>query len=198
MMTVALFAVLPRVPTNNGNVSLPFNLGEVDPTWFHAVVFSILVVLVIAFASAHAQQVRAQKLAHAVIDSLAADLESGDPIRPREWFDMWRMPSLMRVAPLAQSLRGRHQFYATKQGCSTWLRLVSIGYYGLLKLASLVVYFGLPGWALWQAHVSASLTAGVLRDILMVGGFLAGVALLQVFLSDARYAVAVLQHLWKD
>ena len=50
MMTVALFAVLPRVPAKGGNVSLPFNLGEVDPVRFHAVALSIFVVLVITFA----------------------------------------------------------------------------------------------------------------------------------------------------
>jgi len=50
LMTVALFGVLPRLPAKDGNVSLPFSLGEVDPKWFHSVVFSILVVLTIAFA----------------------------------------------------------------------------------------------------------------------------------------------------
>jgi len=34
-MTVALFVVLPRLPGKDGNVSLPFNPVEVDPTWFH-------------------------------------------------------------------------------------------------------------------------------------------------------------------
>src|ERR1700680_2883174 len=74
LITVSLFAVLPRVPTRDGNVPLPFSLGEVSPVWFHGIVFVILIVMAIAFASAHAQQVRAQKLAQSVVDSFGEDL----------------------------------------------------------------------------------------------------------------------------
>jgi len=88
LMTVALFAVLPHVPTKSGNLSLPFSLGEVNAMWFHRVVFAILVVLAVAFASAHAQQIRSQTLAQG---SFSASLSRvGGHIHPREFFDMLR------------------------------------------------------------------------------------------------------------
>src|SRR5579872_176477 len=63
LITVSLFAVLPHVPTKDGYLFLPFGLGEVNAIWFHTVVYSILLILAIAFSSAHAQQMRAQSLA---------------------------------------------------------------------------------------------------------------------------------------
>jgi hypothetical protein len=195
LMTVALLAVLPPVPAKDGNASLPFNLGQVDQISFQMVVFCILLVLSIAFASAHSQQVRAQTLAHAVVDSLAKDLPADGQLYLREWFDMCRKPSLNRVAPLAQSLKGKYQFSQASRNCPTWRRLVSVVYYVFLKLASLVVYFGLPSWALWQAHGRVSVS-GWQRGPLGLGGILAGVALLQVLLSDVMYSRKVLKHLW--
>jgi len=69
-MAVVFVGVLPRVDPNK-EVKLPFELGSVDPDWFHAIVFAMLVVLVIAFCAANAQLVRAQKLAYEKIDALA-------------------------------------------------------------------------------------------------------------------------------
>jgi len=197
LMSVALLAVLPRIPKPSGNVNLPFGLGEVDPIWFHAVLFSIFVVLAIAFASAHIQQARAQKLAQLVVDLLVADPVQHELVHPRELFDMWRMPSLNRVASLAQALRGKYQFFATAHNCPTWLRFVSIVYYALLKLAALTIYYGLPIWALWRAYYGVSLL-GWLQHALAVGGLLAGFTLVQVFLSDAMYSVNVMKHLWRS
>jgi hypothetical protein len=142
LMTVALFGVLPRLPAKDSNVFLPFSLGEVDPTSFHTVLFSILVVLTIAFAAAHAQQVRAQMLAQSAVDSMASRQHFDDYLHPWELFDMCRLPSLNRVAPLAQALRGRHQFFAGRRDRPAWIRATSFVYYALLKLASLLVYLG--------------------------------------------------------
>jgi hypothetical protein len=197
LMTVALFGVLPRLPAKDGNVSLPFSLGEVDPKWFHSVVFSILVVLTIAFAAAHAQQVRAQKLAQSVVDSMVSRKDSHDYVHLRELFDMCRLPSLNRVAPLAQSLRGKYQFFAGKKDCPKWLSIASAVYYALLKLASLTVFFGLPSWALWSAFRSVSLE-GYVRYLLDIGGALAAVTLFHVFLSDGLYSIKVLRLLFRN
>ncbi len=194
LITVALFAVLPHVPDRHGNISLPFNLGDVDQVWFHAIAFSLLIVLTIFFAAAHAQQVRAQKLAQSVVDSIAADHKSADVVHPRELFDMLRTPSLNRVAPLAQLLRGKYQFYSTARSCPRWLTLLSVIYYGLLKVVSLIVFFGLPIWALWRAYCILPVV-GWLRIALVIGGLLAGLALVQVSLSDTVYMTKILRHL---
>jgi hypothetical protein len=63
-------------------------------------------------------------------------------------------PSLSRVAPLAQSLRGQHQFFSTKKQCPKWLRKASVIYYVLLKTVSMLVYFGFPAWAFLKAFTT--------------------------------------------
>lgn len=124
LTTVALFALIPQTANTAGKIALPFNLGEVAPIWFHGLVFSMLTVLAIVFASAHTQQVRAQKLTQKVIDSLGDSLGGtvGRLIHPREYFDIWRTPSLIRVAPLAQALRGKYQFFSTSHGLPNGVR----------------------------------------------------------------------------
>ena len=195
LTTVALVATIPHVPKENGNLALPFGLGDVKPAVFDTVALSILVVLSIAFAAAHAQQIRAQKLAQRELDSLPNEAPSGGGLHPREMFDMWCLPSLNRVAPLAQLLNGRYQFFPESPNCPAWRRRVTVAYYVLLKVASIVVYYGLPGWALWQARGSIRYSGGV-GLILVLGSFIAGVALVQVFLSDVEYSSRVIRHLW--
>lgn len=196
LTTVALVAVIPHVRKENADLALPFGLGEVNSIVFGTVAFSILVVLAIAFAAAHAQQIRAQKLAQRELDSLSKDDPSGKGLHPREMFDMWCLPSLNRVAPLAQLLRGKYQFFPDSSNCPVWLRRVTVAYYVLLKVASIVVYYGLPGWALWQAHGSLKYS-GEVGLIFALGAVIAGVALVQIVLSDVAYSWRVIRHLWR-
>lgn len=195
LMTVAFFAVLPRVPASSGNLSLPFSLGEVNAMWFHLIVFSILVVLAIAFASAHAQHIRAQSLAQ---DSLSAMFSMSGHIHPREFFDMMRLPSFNRIAPLAQLLRGKYQYYKTARDCPAWLRRLTVVAYVPLKLASLAVYFSLPFWAIWHAYTNVLSVQSAYFVVLSarIGALLAGFALLAVLVAEMVSASKIVWHLW--
>jgi hypothetical protein len=196
LITAALFAVLPHASTSD-NVSLPWNIGEVSAIWFHTIAFFIVVVLAIFFAAAHAQQIRAQRLTQKIVDSLVDENKLNDAVHPRELYDMLRTPSLNRVAPLAQLLRGRYQFYLSASQCPGWLRLLSVVYYGIIKLVSLIVFYVLPVWALWRAYALLSATR-LMGVAIAAVGIVAGIALLQVFLTDAIYTRDVLQHLWNE
>jgi len=199
LITVALFALIPHTGNAAGKIALPFALGEVAPIWFHGLVFSMLAVLAIVFASAHTQQVRAQKLAHNVIDSLGDSLGGAVSclIHPREYFDIWRTPSLIRVAPLAQALQGKYQFFFTSHGLPKWRKRLTVTYYGLLKIASLIIYFLLPVLALWRAYCDASIY-GVPRWLTAIGSLLAAAALALALLWDFIYAVDIWRHLGRQ
>jgi hypothetical protein len=191
LLTVAAATLLPRASTagpSNG-LELPFALGQVDPTWFYIVLFLMLVVLTIAFSAAHAQQVRAEKLAHGIIVSMRAEIMGMDP---RELYDMLRLPSLNRVAALAQSIRGKYQFFRNSAQCPHWLRILSTIYYGFLKLSSMIVYYGLPALALWEAY-GRTLEAGMPPWPATIGGGIAGVTLFQVLTQDLLYSVGVIR-----
>jgi hypothetical protein len=155
------------------------------------------VVLAIAFASAHAQQMRAQGLTQAALSSISTSHSANDLIHPREFYDMVRMPSLNRIAPLAQLVRGKYQYYKTSRKCPAWLRRVTVIYYAMLKLASLAVYFSLPFWGLWHAYtIVLSVRSAPVALFARVGAALAGSALLVVFVAEIIYASKIVKHLW--
>jgi hypothetical protein len=180
LMTVAVIALLPR--TSAGEVALPFGFGKVDATSFHVILFLMLFVLTIAFSSAYAQQFRAQKLAQSFVDSALKSPTSYAGAHPRDRFDMLRLPSFNRVAPLGQLVLGQHQFYTLAGSCPRWRRVTGTVYYLLLKLTSLIVYFGLPGFALfhscketwnvaslrWPVTLAAVLAASTLAHVCII------------------------------
>ena len=108
---------------------------------------------------------------------------------------MLRTPSLSRVAPLAQLLRGKYQFYSSSEGCPTWLRLLSVGYYASLKFVSYIVFFLLPIWALWRAYIIVVFT-GWWRAPFIASLLVAETSLLQVFFIDGREMIKVFRRLW--
>ena len=195
LITVAIFALIPHVSLKD--ISLPFSLGDVSPSWFQGVVFSLLVVLAIAFASAHSQQVRAQQLAQAVISSLGSTLGPMCDIHPRDYFDMLRKPSLSRIASLAQSLRGKYQFFTTATGLPVWWLRLTVAFYALWKIIVMAIYFVFPIVALLQAHRNFSGT-GLLHACNLFFTWVAVFALGQVMLQDLYYAVTICKHLLKQ
>jgi hypothetical protein len=70
MMTVALFAVLPREVGPLNTFNLPFGLGAVPVASFYLFVYPLMVILIIAFSSAHAQQITAQNEAQDFLNRL--------------------------------------------------------------------------------------------------------------------------------
>jgi hypothetical protein len=192
LMTAVVVAVLPRVSTSGQCtvLALPLGLGNIDPKWFDPILFLILVVLTIAFSAAHAQQVRAQKLAQSFLKSISHQPSSFAGIYPRDLYDVFRLPSLNRVAPLAQSVRGKYQFYPHSRQCPRWLRWGSTVYYVLLKLMAMAVYFCLPAVALWLSYTRAN-PSGFLRWSLLAIGAVALIALIQGLFEDILYSAGV-------
>ncbi|MFH1726452.1 MAG: hypothetical protein ABII00_17720 [Elusimicrobiota bacterium] len=186
LMTVVVFTLLQLTGAGQQTqgIALPLGLGSVSPETLYPVLFSLLIILSVAFASAHAQQVRARKLAEGYIGSLS---EVAEKPHPREFFDMLCQPSVIRVAPLAQSLRGKYQFFATAAACPDWLWWTSAAYYVLLKASAILIYFLVPGWALILVGIRLWKTDAV-PLILLVVAPIAFIPLLQVILNEVASA----------
>ncbi len=155
----------------------------------------MLVVLTIAFSSAYAQQFRAQLLAHSFLDTISKTRAGYIGADPREWFDMLRLPTFNRVAPLAQLARGPFQFFRDNARCPAWLRTITTVYYILLKFTAMLVYFGLPAYALFNAYGKA-LSVGSWLWLLRFAVVLAMITLLQVFLGDLLSLRRVVPRIW--
>lgn len=196
LITVAVVALLPessgaKIPSE---ISL-LNFGKVDAGTFHLILFPVLIVLAIAFSTAYSQQVRAQILAQSFLNTINDQPTGFAEVYPRELFDMLRLPTLNRVAPLAQSVRGRYQFYSRASVCPSWIRMVSAVYYILLKLTSMIVYFGLPAFALWRAYQKIQPVHGMWW-LVVAGGALAALALVQICFGEILYTSRVIPFIW--
>lgn len=196
LVTVALVALLPRESTSAAQVTLPFNLGKADAATFSVMVFLFLVVLTIAFSSAYAQQFRAQALTQSFIESIPTKQTDHGGAHLREWFDMFRMPTFNRVAPLAQLARGRFQFYKNARECPGWVRFLTTGYYLVLKLTAMAVYFALPGYALFGAYRKI-IIVGWLHWAFVVTGIFAFLTLVEVALADVISLWKVVPIIWR-
>ena len=162
MIVLAVFVVLPESAntTPSQGRQFPFGFGTVNPEWFNPFACIFLSILSIAFASAHAAVLRGTLLAHAAIDSLEQDSAKKLPgaFSLREVFDLLRLSSITRVAPIAQLLRGEHQFSVSKEKSPLWKVKLTAAIYNYLKLLSSIVYVLLPiislGWVYYQFFIS--------------------------------------------
>lgn len=168
-----------------------FGIGPIPENIFVHVLFTVMVILGIAFASAHAQQVRAQKLARRYLESLPI---SDSRLHPKELFDMLCVPSVVRVAPLAQSFRGDYEFFETKENCPSWLMRASAAYYFILKFTAVMIYFVLPVATTWVVG-SALYKAGAMEPWLLWLGIIGIMALAQVTLRELADMVVTLEKL---
>ena len=197
LLTIAALTLLPRGPKAGQPCEpvLPLGLGPVDPFWYYPTLFMILVILTIAVAVAQAQVVRVQKLAQSFLRSLAGQSPTVLGMEPRELYDMIRLPSLNRVAPLAQFLLGEHQFHATSSGRSRQDKIWSEIAYLPLRLVSMAVFYLLPTFALW--HAFSGIHVGPYAWVLSgIGGSIAWLALVAVCYSDIQYSVEVMGIIW--
>ncbi|OGU57883.1 MAG: hypothetical protein A2V66_17580 [Ignavibacteria bacterium RBG_13_36_8] len=188
-MIVALLILFPPINKDNpqDNVTLLFNIATVNATIFYPVVFAVLSVLIVAFSSAHAQAVRAQKLAHKSLNKINTSALFG--IHPKDYFDMAQSASVNRVAPLAQLVRGKFQFRDNSNSCPKWLILLTSIYYLFLKIIAAVVFLLLPAFAYWKAYQAAIDTQNVPNWSIIFLAIIGFSSLIVVAISDFQYVI---------
>lgn len=189
LITVSVVVLLPRAPGDD--VELPFGLGTVAATSFSSVAIIILVAVTLGFAAAHAQAFRANTLAQRLLRTASADdrLE-GVSIHPRDYFDLVVAPTINRVGPLAQLLRGDSQLLPASARAKPIRQVVVTTYYVALKVIASFFYYVLPGAALVHAGHQASL-AGTRRMLAYLGLGIAGAALLQIVVHEIVHVFVV-------
>lgn len=174
LVAFALIIVLPSVEPDK--VTLPLGLPEVPADEFYTFALPFLTVLMVYFCQAYAQEVRGSRLAQRLIDMSSA----GGALHPRDVFDLLRVPSVNRVAPLPQAFSG--QFYSLRDTASKMHRWLAAIYYVLLKLFATLVYIGIPVVALVSA-------VSKFHEITRETNFLKGVEIVSyVFLGLALIA----------
>ena len=197
LIAISLFVLIPLPSIDATQRTLPFSLGEVEVGTFNTVSTYMLAVLIIAFCQAHAQAIRATLLGQRMLDKMPNEIQPIG-ISPRDLYDVFRLPSLVRVAPLAELIKGKYQFSLDESKCPQLLRKITAMLYLFFKVVATAVYLVLPAIALGTA-VAASGTTDLLRIpgwIVYVFSFVATVAFLIVFIVDLFYIYVTFRRYW--
>lgn len=197
LITVALFAILPQKDNASPDMlKLPLGLGQTNAQTFWTMMFALLIVLTIAFCSAYVLQFRAQSLVHKFINRTGEKDGNFGGADLRQWFDILRVPTFNRVSPLAQLLR---VWLRTKK--DTRIRRFAAGlicalYYLFLKFTAMLVYFGLPVYALYRVYGERSLVQ-THRWTVYTGFAAAVLGIIQAALCDVFSLRNILPHIWR-
>lgn len=157
-LSIVVISLLVLFPPSSAysptsEVELPFKLATVASYKFFPILFGLMSVLIVAFASSYAQALRAHSLTIAAVKKIISTAIGG--IYPQDLYDMLTIVSANRVGPLAQLLRGKYQFFDKSHLCPSWLRVVTAIYYFILKSIAWGVYWMLPAYAYFIAYEKA-------------------------------------------
>ena len=136
-------------------IELPFGLGEVKQIDFHLTILLMICTISIAFASAWIQQLRTRKLIQKVTDNLSDEKKFIHKIHIHDFFDSTSSQTFNRVAPIAQILQGKYQFYDDKKSNNKG-RLLGVVVYVFLKIVALIIVFLIPILALYKSAINFS------------------------------------------
>ncbi|HEY0704213.1 MAG TPA: hypothetical protein VGD60_15690, partial [Candidatus Acidoferrales bacterium] len=197
MISVAGAGVLPRPKASDPTVQV---LTFAVPTAkFFISVFAALFVLIVAFSAAYAAQARAQELAQSYLESLPPDFGLPGFRTPRGFYDVLRLPTFNRIAPLPQLLSGKYQLGKCGPKIQRRLRGLKRVYYWVLKIPGAGVYFVFPGVALIILGIGAwGYSGGLLKVAILASGTVACVTLLQVLVNDLRSGRTAANTVAKD
>ena len=140
------FAVMPT--PKDGQLALPLFSITVSMGDFYPFVFLLISVLVLGYGSANCQAIRTRRLIQRYIDNSSEKFFSNGEIHLQDLFDSIVSPSINRVAPLAQILQGKDQFYSRTASRPTCKSILLAAYFAVLRLAGLLAIEIFPAYAL--------------------------------------------------
>jgi len=147
----SIFAIIPS------KVKMPYGLNDVPASDFYPFGAALISILIVSYGSVHIQGVRVRKLIERTLNGLREHVHLPGNIDPQDALDSIISPSANRLAPIAQFLQGKFQFFPESRECSRFLLSLSIIFYILLKLLNFIVMFGLPGYALFYSFEKGQL-----------------------------------------
>jgi hypothetical protein len=195
-LALAIVSAIVVIPVSNGtSIKIPFDLGTVPQTDFYPFSALLISILIIGFGSAHIQSIRSRKLIQRVIDSLNNQVYLPGQVHVRDFLDSIVSPSISRTAPLAQYLRTKHQFFPESSNASRLKNLISTSAYCLLKIATILVIYLFPGFALLKSAWHGGLlsickhTWGIPNLFFVFITIVATLILLELLISEIKYTV---------
>jgi hypothetical protein len=201
-IALAFFCLVTIAPSINKEnlMEMPFGLGKFRPPDFYLLAFFVNAILVICFGSAFSQAIRARKLIQRAVDRLKRNYIFDGPVFLQDAVDVILYPAFNRVAPLAQALQAKSQFFPEALQVPRSQRLLAYGYYLFLKTLATAILYGFPGWALGVSfyHSLLYMAPGwaIAKVFIWLMAVLTGIILVQLSLGDVVYAVRVSKRIF--
>lgn len=179
-------------------IQLPFTLGGVNAADFYTISIILISVLLIAFDAAMIQAIRARMLIQKGIEQLEPKYIHG--IHIQDYVDSRLAPTYNRVAPIAQFLSGKKQFFepGVKQGALA--KRVGVVFYFLLKAITYFLMYGIPLFAVCRCWNTLKQTTepGQLQIPELVLGIVILFAIISTVIllwGDIRYLYRVIKRI---
>jgi len=203
---IAIISILILMPGQESStaINLPFNIGQVKNTDFYPFAAVLLGLLIISFGSIQIRSVRTKKLIEKVICEIKEKDGNIYGIDLRDIFDSIIEPSIFRLAPIAQFIRGKYQFFHNSENCPKYLKILSTFYFFILKLISYLVIYFLPFYAMLKCYQLGDLLStkyqlmNIPIVIIWAIDFLSLIVLLQLFISDFTFFIKSLKNIYKS
>jgi len=192
-LVIATFSIITVSPTKTEEtkIEMPFDLGKFDVINFYPFTFVVLSLLIICYGSTLSQAIRGRMLIQRAVDDLKKQKENKDKIDLQDIIDVLNYPTLNRVAPLAQILQGKNQFFTESHNVSKKNRALVGIYYLFLKLVITLIMYSFPGYALslsfWRSNLYESGIWTIPSIFFWVLGMVSFFILLQLFIEELKY-----------
>ncbi len=202
---VSTLVIMPTTP--NGQVDLPFVQANVAITDFYPFAFILLSLLIIVYGSIKSHSIRVRKLIQRYIVLYNERQETNNPYRERlylqDLFDSITSPGIAKVAPLAQIIQGKYQFYPEAHKRPLILSILGGIYFCVLRIIGILIIEIFPGYALFLSARYINLLSNsannwkIPKIFFLIVGFTAAIIMFQLLILDIIYAVGSLTRICK-
>ena len=178
-------------PDVDNLIELPFTLGKVYAADFYSISIILISVVIIAFSSAMIQTIRTRMLIQKAINDLSdAELFIGK-VHIQDYFDSISTPTYSKVAPIAQFILGKNQFFGEPKPSKGRRRFAKLVYL-VLKYSTFIFLYLIPIWALvkcWtnKNHASPNGTINIPGFLLVAIMTLAASSVVILFVGDIKH-----------
>lgn len=191
-----IITITGKPEKESGLIELPFTLGKVNIADFYSIMIILICILLIAFASAMIQAIRASKLIRAVINTMSEQDKFHYKVHIQDLVDCTVKPTFNRVAPVAQYLLGKNQFLGDAKPRKD-IKLFSSIFYSFLKITTFIFIYIIPIFSIYKSWTGLSLhrnelTIHIPVFFLLVLVVLAAIATIILLVGDVKYFSGVM------
>lgn len=203
--TISNTSHVGTVENLTNKLDLPFGLGKIEPEIFPLISGIMISVLSVVFASVFLQAQRTRKLVQILIESISKEDIFIHNIHLQDLFDSIIEPTLNRVAPISQSILGVNQFFNVEnkeKKQNKFYRILAIVLYVFLKIAAILIFFGLPLYSLFVTakyiYKKGAINNWEINTYLFYFFILISLIIFLILIYlDMRYLVTVFKKIWK-